>query len=106
MEIFYTHLLNLYKWVISFPKYFTPNNDGYHDTWSVRGVDLDFYARSTLYIFNRFGKLLKTLNPTVDSWNGTYLGKPLPSDDYWFSIELVNLDGEIRQRNGHFSLKR
>jgi gliding motility-associated-like protein len=92
--------------VISFPKYFTPNNDGYHDTWSVRGVDLDFYARSTLYIFNRFGKLLKTLNPTVDSWDGTYLGKPLPSDDYWFSIELVNLDGEIRQRNGHFSLKR
>ena len=92
--------------VISFPKYFTPNNDGYHDTWGIRGVNSDFYSSSTLSIFNRFGKLLKSLNPTIEFWDGTYLGSPLPSDDYWFVIELVDLDGEVRQRKGHFSLKR
>ena len=88
--------------VIGVPKYFTPNNDGYNDFWNVKGINANFNAKSTIYIFDRYGKLLKQLIPTSEGWDGTFTGQPLPSDDYWYTIKLE--DG--RQTKGHFSLKR
>jgi gliding motility-associated-like protein len=88
--------------VIGVPKYFTPNNDGYNDFWNVKGINANFNAKSTIYIFDRYGKLLKQLIPTSEGWDGTFTGLPLPSDDYWYTIKLE--DG--REAKGHFSLKR
>ncbi|WP_299395512.1 T9SS type B sorting domain-containing protein [uncultured Gelidibacter sp.] len=88
--------------VIGFPKYFTPNNDGINDTWQVNGINGQFQSKTTIYIFNRMGKLLKQLNPLGIGWDGTYIGHPLPPDDYWFSVTLQ--DG--RTLKGHFTLKR
>ncbi len=87
--------------VIGFPKYFTPNNDGINDTWQVYGISSMFQPNSKILIFNRFGKLLKEINPTGEGWNGMINNKVLPSDDYWFSIVLQ--DGRIFK--GHFTLK-
>ncbi|MFD2568061.1 T9SS type B sorting domain-containing protein [Pseudotenacibaculum haliotis] len=39
-------------------------------------------------------------------WNGTFNGKVLPSDDYWFSIKLTDRNGILRERKGNFSLLR
>jgi gliding motility-associated-like protein len=39
-------------------------------------------------------------------WDGSYAGKILPSDDYWFSIILVDRNGITRERKGNFSLLR
>ena len=81
------------------PQYFTPNGDGYNDRWNLRGV-ADETAR--LYIFDRYGKLLKEINPQENlGWDGTYNDQPLPSSDYWFELR-----GEAVQVSGHFSLKR
>jgi gliding motility-associated-like protein len=89
--------------VIGAPKFFTPNNDGYNDYWSIKGVNATFNSRSTIYIFDRYGKLLKQWVPALDQgWDGTVNGNPLPSDDYWFTLKLE--DG--RETKGHFSLKR
>ncbi|MBG6061518.1 gliding motility-associated-like protein [Flavobacterium sp. CG_9.1] len=88
--------------VIGVPKYFTPNNDGYNDFWNVKGINANFNAKSTIYIFDRYGKLLKQLIPTSEGWDGTFTGQPLPSDDYWYTIKLE----DERQTKGHFSLKR
>ena len=88
--------------VIGVPKYFTPNNDTYNDYWNVKGINQNFNANSTIYIFDRYGKLLKQLLPTSQGWDGTFNGIQLPSDDYWYTIKLE--DG--RQAKGHFSLKR
>ncbi|TDU42665.1 gliding motility-associated-like protein [Gelidibacter sediminis] len=88
--------------VIGFPKYFTPNNDGINDYWQVDGVNDRFQPKTTIYIFNRMGKLLKQLNPLSKGWDGTYIGEALSSDDYWFSITIQ--DG--RTLKGHFTLKR
>ncbi|QYS90222.1 T9SS type B sorting domain-containing protein [Flavobacterium davisii] len=52
-------------------------------------------------IFDRYGKLLKQLNPN-QAWDGTYLDNNLPADDYWFTIKLYN-NNTIKN---HFSLKR
>ena len=82
------------------PKYFTPNNDGYHDTWQIYGVSEMFQPNTKIQIFNRFGKLLKELNPLGEGWNGQLNGYKLPTDDYWFSIRLQ--DGRVYKN--HFTL--
>ena len=91
--------------VIGFAKFFTPNNDGYNDTWQVLGVSNQFYNDSKIHIFNRFGKLIKQLE-TDNGWDGTFNGETLPSSDYWFTAELIDHLGITRIRKGHFSLIR
>nr|WP_315232999.1 T9SS type B sorting domain-containing protein [uncultured Flavobacterium sp.] len=88
--------------VIGVPKFFTPNGDGYNDYWNVKGVNENFNENSVIYIFDRYGKLLKQILASSQGWDGTFLGLPLSSDDYWYSIKLD--DG--REAKGHFSLKR
>lgn len=88
--------------VVNYPKFFTPNGDGYHDFWQIEGVNSDFQPSSDIYIFNRYGKLLKQLDPTSSGWNGTFNGVLLSNDDYWFRVLLE--DG--REFIGHFTLKR
>lgn len=88
--------------VLGIPKYFTPNGDGFHDFWNVKGVSALYNYRSTIYIFDRYGKLLKQLSTTEIGWDGTYNGRQMPADDYWYSIEFE--DG--RSAKGHFTLKR
>ena len=88
--------------VIGFSKFFTPNGDGYNDKWQVKGINGQFQTTSDIFIYNRYGKLLKQLATTSNGWDGTFNGAMLPSDDYWFSVVLE--DG--REFRGHFTLKR
>ncbi|WP_396189090.1 T9SS type B sorting domain-containing protein [Flavobacterium sp.] len=89
---------------ISYPNYFTPNGDGYNDTWNIIGLTPEFEAK--IYIFDRYGKLLKEINPyKTNGWDGIYNGTPMPSTDYWFRIEYKQ-NGETKEFRSHFSLKR
>ena len=88
--------------VIGYKKFFTPNGDGIHDNWRILGIREDFQPNSRVYIFDRYGKLLKELDPVTEGWDGTYLGRPMPQTDYWFRVFLE--DG--REFKGHFSLVR
>jgi gliding motility-associated-like protein len=87
--------------VIGFPKFLTPNGDGYHDTWQVYGLNHSSQIESIVYIFDRYGKLVKQLSPTGIGWDGTFNGQPLPSSDYWFHVKLQ--DGRVFK--SHFTLK-
>ena len=86
--------------IIEFQRFFTPNGDGFNDTWAV--PVLQGLPGSVVYIFDRFGELLKTLGPDSSGWNGSYNGDPLPASDYWYRV--VFPDG--REFRGHFALKR
>lgn len=86
--------------IIAAPNFFTPNLDGFHDYWQVIAIETE--PDASIFIFDRFGKLLKQLSPTGLGWDGTYNGNPMPSSDYWFRVELS--DGQMFR--GHFSLKR
>ena len=88
--------------VVGYPRFFTPNNDGFNDFWQLLGVSAVFEPRTDIFIFDRFGKLLKQLSPEGPGWDGTFNGAPLPSNDYWFQATL--LDGTTF--SAHFSLKR
>ncbi len=86
--------------IIAAPNFFTPNEDGYHDFWQVIAIETE--PDANIYIFDRYGKLLKQISPTGPGWDGMYIGNPMPSSDYWFKVELN--DGQSFR--GHFSLKR
>lgn len=88
--------------VIGVPQYFTPNGDGYNDTWNIKGANAQFYANSIIHIYDRYGKLIKQITPLGNGWDGTYNGQLAPADDYWYNIKFD--DG--RSAKGHFSLKR
>jgi len=89
--------------IIDYPHYFTPNGDGIHDTWNI--VGLDGQPTAKIYIFDRYGKLLKQISSTGAGWDGTFNGKLLPSTDYWFTVDFA--EGlSYRQFKAHFSLKR
>ncbi len=93
--------------VMDYPLFFTPNNDGYNDTWQVFGIENQLDAK--IFIYDRYGKLLKQLSPTGPGWDGTYNGELMPSSDYWFTIdyrELGESEGAQKQFKAHFSLKR
>ncbi|MGB0186030.1 MAG: T9SS type B sorting domain-containing protein, partial [Flavobacteriaceae bacterium] len=63
-------------YIVDYPKYFTPNGDGYHDTWNIDALSGQLGSR--IYIFDRYGKLLKQISPAGDGWDGTYNGQPMP----------------------------
>ena len=80
-------IVNQDVYVIGYKKYFTPNGDGYTDKWNVIGVTKDNQPKSKVYIFDRFGKLLKELDPLTE--DGTEISmKPMRQTDYWFKIIL------------------
>ena len=89
--------------VIDIPKFFTPNNDGYFDTWHIVGVTE--IPGTLVYIYNRYGKLLKTLRDNSIGWDGTFNGQHMPADDYWFVAKVIQ-NGEAFEIKGHFALKR
>jgi len=86
--------------LISYPTFFTPNGDGYNETWQID--DMADIPSSEVRIFDRYGKLLYDFRGSDRGWDGEYDGRKLPSTDYWF---VLRLDGG-RTVRGHFSLKR
>ena len=89
--------------VIDVPKFFTPNSDGTFDTWHIVGINQ--LPGTVVFIYNRYGKLLKTLPHTSIGWDGTFNGENMPSDDYWFIAKVIQ-DGNAFDVKGHFALKR
>ncbi len=89
-------------YILDYPRYFTPNNDGYNDTWNIKNLERRGLENSLITIYDRYGKLLKQLVGNSSGWNGTFNNEVLPAADYWFTIELTN----GKTVKGHFSLIR
>lgn len=92
--------------LVGYPRFFTPNSDGYNDTWNL--ISNNDISIKRLYVFDRYGKLIRQLDPQANKgWDGTYNGKDLPSDDYWFRVEFVDeKSGEYQVYMSNFTLKR
>ncbi|WP_426429683.1 choice-of-anchor L domain-containing protein [Winogradskyella sp. HB-48] len=89
--------------VIDTPKHLSPNGDGQYDTWHITGVET--LPGTVIYIFDRYGKLLKTLLHTSPGWDGSYNGNPMPAGDYWY-IAKVRQNENAFEVKGHFALRR
>ncbi|MGH2664268.1 T9SS type B sorting domain-containing protein [Flavobacterium sp.] len=89
--------------VLNYDKFFTPNGDGYNDYWQIEGVYDQPEAK--IHIFDRYGKLLKQLDPRGQGWDGTFNGSKMPADDYWFTVIYIE-NGEQKEFKSHFAMKR
>ena len=92
--------------VMGFPKFFTPNGDGYHDTWNIIGFNGEFTEASNVRIFDRYGKLIKQISLYGSGWNGIFNDSFMQNDDYWYVATLISFDGNTQIITGHFTLKR
>lgn len=90
----YTYSENVAVW--NYPRFFTPNNDGFNDTWGI--VSQKPIATE---IFDQYGKLVKKLTKN-ERWDGLLNSQMLPATDYWF---VIYYDSNKSFRS-HFSLKR
>lgn len=88
--------------VLGLMDFFTPNEDGINDVWTFKGIFNNREVLAKVLIFDRYGKLLKSFNGLSNSWDGTYKNRPMPSQDYWYKIQLES--GRIL--SGNFTLKR
>jgi gliding motility-associated-like protein len=86
-----------------YPHYFTPNDDGINDLWNI--TELVKQNEAVIYIYDRYGKLLKLITLDDLGWDGKYNGLPLPSSDYWFKA-VYKENGKITEFKSHFTLKR
>ncbi len=84
---------------IIIPPFFTPNSDGQNDVWQITDTQNTI---KEIFVYDRYGKLLKQVPLSSKSWDGLYRGNPKETNDYWYLINLH--DG--KQLNGHFTLKR
>ena len=89
--------------IMEYPKFFTPNGDGYNDTWNIKCLKNNSLAE--IFIFDRFGKLLLEFRPSQDHWDGTFNGQLLAGGDYWFLVSYLNSSGIKTQFRSHFSLR-
>ncbi|SDR65638.1 gliding motility-associated C-terminal domain-containing protein [Polaribacter sp. KT25b] len=92
--------------ILGYPRFFTPNEDGDNDIWKIEGYNKDFYTVSEVYIYDRFGKLIYTIDKNSDGWNGDSNNGKAPSNDYWFKTILTDINGYSVEKTGNFSLIR
>lgn len=90
--------------IINYPKFFTPNGDGFNETWNIKHL-VYTNPNAPIHIYDRYGKFIKQISPSSDGWNGTFNGQPLPSTDYWFTVDYSE-KGISKTFKAHFSLKR
>jgi gliding motility-associated-like protein len=71
---------------LGLPTSFTPNDDGYNDTWDVDGL-LD-YNLADVRIFDRWGQVVYRSVGYTQPWNGRNGSKDVPVGTYYYAIDL------------------
>jgi len=93
------------------PTGFSPNDDGYNDTWMIDG--LEEYPGSKLTIFNRWGHVIysKNYEMGINDWDGTNVdgglsvGNGKLPDGTYFYVLILNEEGE-EPRAGYLQIAR
>ena len=91
--------------LVGYPRFFTPNADGFNDVWNL--ITDNNITIKKLYVFDRYGKLITSLDPSKNGWDGQFNGTNLPADDYWFRVEFIDeRTGRHQEYMSNFSLIR
>ncbi|MGB3592163.1 MAG: choice-of-anchor L domain-containing protein [Nonlabens sp.] len=88
--------------VLDYPRFFTPNGDGYNDTWQIKNIEQLRIGNCNIY--NRHGRLVASLDANNPDWDGFFENKLSTNDDYWFTV-IVEIDSRPTTIKGHFSVR-
>lgn len=92
--------------ILEYPDFFTPNGDNQNEIWNVNGYNKSYFTDSNLFIYNRYGNLIYEMTENSEGWDGTYGGKKLPENTYWFRAVLTDINGYSIEKFGNISLIR
>jgi gliding motility-associated-like protein len=82
---------------------FTPNGDGVHDTWVINNIEV--YPETVIEVFDRTGRsVFRVEGGYQNDWNGTFNGKQLPMDTYYYIIDFKSED--IQPKKGTVTIIR
>ena len=87
---------------IEIPNFFTPDGDGFNDTWVIKNVE--GFPNLWGAIYDRYGRQVKYF-VKQGNWDGSYENVDLPSGDYWYVIKL-NGENDDREFVGHVTIYR
>ncbi|MBK7666173.1 MAG: gliding motility-associated C-terminal domain-containing protein [Sphingobacteriaceae bacterium] len=88
------------------PNAFTPNADGWNDTFFPKGFGIVKYE---LTIFDRWGEKVFATKEFTDSWDGTFQSrgtKVCKEDVYTWLIDCTDVFGKSHELKGHVTLIR
>ncbi|GAA4315425.1 hypothetical protein GCM10023149_12030 [Mucilaginibacter gynuensis] len=74
--------------VVKIPNTFTPNADGYNDTWTITG--LSKAPNCVVNVYNRYGTIVYQSTGYSKPWDGTSSGSAIPSGTYYYMIDQRN----------------
>jgi len=91
-----------HKSCLVIPNAFSPNGDGFNDTWVIEGLEL--YPNAELRIFDRWGtRIYYSPNAADDPWDGTFEGRVLPIDSYHY---ILDLNSDEKGERGNVTIVR
>jgi gliding motility-associated-like protein len=86
------------------PNAFSPNGDGFNDTWKMEGFKL--FNTVSVKIFNRWGQLVFESSDPNAEWDGTNKkGKDLPVGTYYYIIDY-STDSYSKKISGPITIIR
>ncbi|MFI5140783.1 MAG: choice-of-anchor L domain-containing protein [Bacteroidia bacterium] len=85
------------------PNSFTPNNDGKNDFFKADGTFINSFE---MYIYDRWGNLVITLDDINKSWNGKHKGQEAPEDIYIYKGSAIDTQGKTINFHGQINLIR
>ncbi len=85
------------------PNAFSPNGDGFNDTYRINQQGFDEF--NLLRIYNRWGKLVFETTESNFEWDGTFKGESLTMGVYPFFIKYV-CDGKEEMIRGNITVIR
>ncbi len=90
---------------LEIPNYFTPNQDGVHDIWNIKG--LNCLSGFELKIINRWGSVVFQTQSPNTGWDGLYKDKPAPEGVYFYVLEGISFEHtQTMRKSGYIHLER
>lgn len=83
------------------PNLFSPNGDGFNDTWQIPA--LASFPNNEVTVINREGQIVFNEFEYTGTWNGSYNGKPLPEATYYY---LINIEQGTKILRGPITILR
>lgn len=73
---------------LDIPNVFSPNDDQANDTWVISKQNQSDNTSVTIRVFDKRGRLVYESYSLDQAWDGRFRGENLPSDTYFYTIEV------------------